>query len=895
VVRGEDGIGKTALLEFAAQSASGFQVVRIDGVEPEQELGFAGLHRLCARMSDRVDQLPAPQREALRTVFGVSAVGAPDRFFVALAVLGLLSEVGADEPLICVVDDAQLLDRPSTQVLAFVARRLTAVRVALVFAEPEASDELAGLPELVVEGLSDAESHTLLSSVLPGPLDARIRDRIIVESQGNPRALLELPHALTPTELAGGFGVPATQPAAKRDAEPFVSRPDGLSPEVRQLLLVAAAEPEGDPALLWRAATLLGIDVDAACAAESDGLLRFGAWVTFVHPHLRSAIYRGASPDDRRRVHRALAEAIDPNSHPARRAWHRAHATLVPDADVADDLECSAELARQHGGAAAAAAFLERSALLTPEPGHRATRALTAADAKLKAGAPHAVADLLTTASAGPLSELEQARLVRVRAVVALTLRREVDLPSRLLRAAKALERLDVPLARETYMQALEAALFVGRSGTSPGLLDTAEAARNAPPTTEIQRPVDVLLDGLAALFTEGYAAGMPALRRAVDAFHQEDELRWFALACRAAAELWDDEATHALASRHVQLARHAGELMQLAIALNYLAALQVHAGDFSGASALIDEAGAIAQATGHGRVVHASLLFAAWRGDEAQTAELLETSIRDAPERRDGRQRTRPRYAPAVLYNGLGRYRDALVALDHTREDEEGFCCWVLPELVEAAARSGEHEVARSAAERLSEQTRLSATDWGLGIEARARALVSDDSVAEPLYREAIDRLGRCRASAHVARAHLLYGEWLRRQRRRVDAREQLHMAEAMFSTMGAEAFAARAARELRATGERAPKQTVETAARLTEQEAQIAELARNGRSNPEIGGQLFISVRTVEYHLRKVFIKLEIRSRNELEHVLPPRSTPQRGTAGKGPQRLSLANNAA
>jgi hypothetical protein len=381
---------------------------------------------------------------------------------------------------------------------------------------------------------------------------------------------------------------------------------------------------------------LLGLDAGAASRAESDGLLRFGERVTFVHSYLRSAVYRGASPDDRRRVHGALAEAIAPDSDADRQAWHRAHATLAPNADVADDLERSAGRARQRGGAAAAAAFLERSALLTPEPGRRATRAVTAAHAKLIAGAPHAAAELVTAASAGPLSELEQARLERLRAGVAWTLQREIDAPS-LLRAAKVLERLDVALARETYMQALEAALFAGRKGTSLSRSDAATAARAAPPTTETPRAVDLLLDGLAALFTDGYAAGVPALRRAVDAFQQDDEPRWLALACRAAAELWEDDATHSLANRHVQLARDSGNLMQLPIALDYLAALQVHAGNFSSASALIDEAGAITDAMGHRRVLRTPLLFAAWRGDEVQTAELLETSVRDATERGDG------------------------------------------------------------------------------------------------------------------------------------------------------------------------------------------------------------------------------------------------------------------
>jgi len=524
VVRGEVGIGKTRLLESAVQSASGFQVARIDGIEAEQEIGFAGLHRLCAPMSDRVDKLPAPQREALGTVFGVRSGSTPDRFFVGLAVLRLLSEVTTDEPLMCVVDDAQLLDQPSTQLLAFVARRLSTERVTLIFATREPSDELAGLPELVVDGLSDAEAHALLASIVPGPFDERVRARIIAESRGNPRALLGLPHASTPMDLAGGFSVP-TRPAADRASKRFASLLDGLPPETRQLLLIAAAEPEGDPALLWWAATMLGLDAGAAARAESGGLLRFGERVTFADPNLRSAVYHGASPDDRRRVHRVLAEAIDPESHRDRRAWHRAHATLAPDADIADDLERSAGQARQRGGAAATAAFLERSALLTPDSGRRATRALDAAHAKFNAGAPNAAGDLLTAASAGPLSELEQARLERLRSVIALMLRRELDTPSRLLRAAKGLERLDVPLARETYMQALEAALFAGRDGRSLGLVETATAAHNAPTTTETPRPVDALLDGLAALFTDGYAAGAPALRRAVAAFQRRTRL----------------------------------------------------------------------------------------------------------------------------------------------------------------------------------------------------------------------------------------------------------------------------------------------------------------------------------------------------------------------------------
>jgi DNA-binding CsgD family transcriptional regulator len=879
VLRGEAGIGKTALLEYAAKRADGCRVARAVGVESEMELPFAGLHQLCAPLLAGLERLPPPQRDALGTAFGLASGARPDRFLVGLAFLSLLSDAADQEPLVCLIDDAQWLDQSSAQVLAFVARRLKAESIALVFAEREPGelDALAGLPELRLEGLSDVHARELLASVVSGPLDVRVGERIIGETRGNPLALLELPHGSSPAELAGGFALTAALPLPGRIEESFRQRVERLPTESQRLLLVAAAEPIGDPALLWRAAERLDLGPEAVGPAEAAGLLTLGARVTFRHPLLRSAIYRAASPEERRSAHHALAVATDPKIDPDRRAWHRAQAALAPNEEVAAELERSADRARGRGGLAAAAAFLERAAALTPDPAHRARRELTAAQAKHEAGAPTAALKLLAAADQRPLDELERARLERLRAQLAFASRRGNEAPPLLLDAAKRLEPLDAELARETYLEALAAAIFAGRLGGGRGALQVAEAARAVAPASRPARAIDLLLDGLAIRFTDGYAAAMPALRQALDAVsrdegHSEDAIRWLWLACRIAPDLWADETWHELATRQLQLARDAGALSVLPLAATYRAGVHVHAGEFAAAAALVEEADAITEATGNAPLGYTSLVLAAWRGQEAQALELIEASREDATERGEGRAITLAEYATAVLYNGLGRYREALAAAQRASEhDDLGLFGWALIELVEAAARSRDPELAADALERLSELTGLSGTDWALGIEARSRALLDEGQDAEDLYLEATGRLGRCRIKVHAARAHLLYGEWLRRQNRRIDAREMLRTAHERFSTMGAEAFAERAARELLATGEKARKRTADTRGQLTAQETQIAERACEGHSNSEIGAQLFISSRTVEYHLHKVFTKLEISSRNELQRVLP------------------------
>lgn len=877
-VLGEPGVGKSALLDFLAQEASGCRVVRATGVQLEMELPFAGLQQLCAPMVDRIGELPAHQRDALMTALGLMNGPAPDRFLVGLAVLGLLARVAEERPLVCLVDDAQWLDRESIQMLTFVGRRLLAESVALVFAtRPVEDQQLSAFRELALEGLGDDDARALLDSAVHGPLDARVRDRIVAETRGNPLALLELPRGLAPEDLAGGFGLPGTQALPRRIEESFQRRIAPLPVDTKRLLLLAAADPVGDASLVLRAANRLGIRPEAANATGLDRLVEFSAQVTFRHPLVRSAIYVSGSPQERREVHRALAGATDPQLDSDRRAWHLAQAASGPDDEVASELERCADRAQARGGLSAAAAFLERSAALTLEPAQRTARALAAAGAKAQAGAFDAALRMLAVAEAGPLTAHDGGRVAQLRGQIAFASSRGSDAPLLLLAAARRFEALDVRLARDTYLEALSAALYAARFMKDGGFRRGAEAARSAPAAVGPPRACDLLLDGLALLVTEGHAAAAETLRRALLVFSGEnisraEGERWLWLAWPSAQILWDDEAWHRLTTRAVQVARDAGALGVLPVALHQRAGLQLYEGEFHVAASLCGEAASIAEATGAALPPYVPLAIAAFRGREGDVSELAERCTRDAVRRGEGVGLTFVPWATAVLYNGLARYGDARAAAQRAFEDPDEQV-WPLVaafELIEAAARSGVPEQAAAALARISASTRASGTDWALGMAACARALLSEGESAEPLYREAIELLGHTRIRVYLARAHLLYGEWLRRERRRMDAREQLRTGHELFSAMGAEGFAERAARELLATGETARKRVVETGSQLTPQESQVAQLARDGLSNPQIGARLFISPSTVQYHLRKVFLKLDIDSRMQLHKVL-------------------------
>ncbi len=878
VLRGDAGTGKSALLDEAVQRAAACRIERAAGVQSEMELAFAGLHQLCAPMLDGLPRLPGPQRSALETAFGLSAGLPPDRFFIGLAFLGLVADTAHDRPLICAVDDAQWLDDASAHVLAFVARRLQNESVGLLFAtravgEPDA---WIGLPDLVIRGLGVADARALLSSIIPAPIDERVHDRIIAETQGNPLALLELPRGFTVAELAGGYALPATSQLSGQIEESFRRRVARLPEDIQQVLLVAAAEPTGDPVLLRLAVTALGIETDPA-VAETDGLLQVGTRVEFTHPLARSAVYRTSSLGARRRAHAALAAVTDAAGDPDRRAWHRAHAATSPDEDVAAELERSAGRAEARGGLAAAAAFLEQAAVLTPDAGRQAQRALAAARAKHAAGASEAALMLVATAAEGPLGELDRARIELLRAQIVSASSRGSEAPPLLLAAAKRLEPLDPRLARETYLDALVAAMFAGSLAVRGGLLEVAGAIRDFPSPEDPPPATDLLLDGLAVRITDGYVAAAPTLRVAIRALRDErlsaeQSSRWLWLACHTAHELWDDDAFDALSTRGLAATREAGALAALPLALVARLYMDLNAGDLARADLLVEELETVVELTGTHMAPYGLLELAALRGPEEIARQLIDSRQVDLETRGEGLGLALIHNATALLANGLGRYEEAFTsALQGTQHpDELGASTWMLPELIEAAVRSGNAAKGQLALDRLVETTRASGTDWALGIDAQSRALLVDDESADELYREAIVRLSHTRLRVELARAHLLYGEWLRRSSRRVDSREQLRTAHAMFTTMGAGTFADRAVRELRATGESAQGARTSATALLTAQEAQIANLARAGLSNPEIALRLFISARTVEWHLGNVFAKLGIASRRELDRVL-------------------------
>jgi DNA-binding CsgD family transcriptional regulator len=880
VVRGEPGVGKTALLAHVVQQAVGFMVVRVAGVEAERELAFSGLHQVCAPLSRHMSRLPAPQRSALNIAFGLIEGAPPDRFLVGLAALGLLAEVAHEQPLVCLVDDAQWLDVASAQVLGFVARRLVAESVALVFAarDQEHLDALRRVPGLSLDGLPDEHARRLLSSVRGGPVDSRVIERIIAETRGNPLALLELPRGFSQAELATGFGLPGKRALPARIEESFRRQVAPLPPPAKLLLLVAAAEPVGDPVMVWKAAERLGIGPEAATPAVEAGLVDLGALVRFRHPLLRSAIYRDASPEQRRRVHEALAAVTDPQVDPDRRAWHAAQAATGPDEAVAADLERSAGRAQARGGLAASAAFLERSAELTSDPDRQARRLLAGAHDAHLAGAPDQAQRLLSLAEARPLSGHQRARIDLQRAQIAFTLNRGREAPPLLLSAAQQLQNLDEDLAGETYLDALLAAMFAGALGSGVSVQEAAEAARAARTgsgSSRHQRAPDLLLDALAERFLHGYRSAVPPLRKALQAFRDEelsaqDGLRWLWHACIVAAHLWDYDTWDMLSTRFVGLAREAGALALLPLALSQRIGVHVFLGELAEAASLREQMLAVTDATGDPPPPIATLLLAAWQGDAENATYLIEAATAEALRRGEGDALIKAQWTAAVLYNGRGRHDEALSAAQQATDQPPvlGVAPWVArAELVEAAVGAGKPDRAAAALETLSEITQASATDWAVGVEARSRALTQRGTAAEAGYRAAIDVFGDTRLRGELARSRLVYGEWLRREGRREDARDQLRRAHEEFTGMGMEAFASRAAEGLRASGESVVVSPATRAAgNLTAQEAQIARFVREGLSNADIAERLVLSPRTVEWHLGNVYAKLGVVSRRQL-----------------------------
>ena len=871
VLRGEAGVGKTALLDYLAERASFGRVLRAAGVELESEITYSTLQQLCAPLMGYLDRLPEPQRVALSTAFGLSAGSPPEPLLVGLAVLSLFAESAAEQPLICIVDDVQWLDRMSETILTFVARRLVAESVALIFAVRTSDHEsaLTGLPELPIEGLPSSEARALLDSVLPGPVDARVRDRIVAETRGNPLALLELPRGLSPAELAFGFGGLSTTPLAGRVEENFQRRIAALPPETRKVLLAAAVEPVGDVPLLWRALERLGIGPEAAAPAETERLIEFGHRAQFPHPLVRSAAWRSSEPADLRAVHGALAEVTDPATDPDRRAWHRAHAVTGPDEGVADELARSADRALARGGRSAAAAFLERAAELTLNTSRRSSLLISAAQAHSEAGSFAQVPELLAAAEMGSLEPLQRARVERLRAHVAFVLNPGRAAGPPLLAAAERLRDLDPAASRETYLAAIGAAVHTGRLD-NPFLHEVARAAAEAPPGTDV---AGLLLAGLISWIQEGYAAAAPTLNEALDAISTDEDLRLLWLAAPVAHEVFRLDVLNSLTERAVQVARDTGALSLLPTALAIRAGVLHYLGRLADSASLVDEAEAIMRATGSALQASGAVPLAAYRGREPEASELISAMFHEAEQRDEGWSFGIAGFCKAALHNGLGDYQTAFEAAQEAASYPDlAIYAWTLGELVEAATRIGDHAAAADARARLTERTALTDTAWAQGAQALADALAGPPEHAEARYRDSLTFFAKAGLGMQSARAHLLFGEWLRRAHRRAEARSELRQAHEAFLAMGAEAFADRSARELLATGETVRKRSVTpgTADQLTPQEAQIARLAVAGQTNAEIGASLFLSPRTVEWHLRKIFAKLSITSRRELTATL-------------------------
>ncbi len=879
VLRGEAGIGKTAVLELLQEKAEdlGFLIETSTGIEAETQFAYAGLHQLCAPLLDQMSALPEPQQSALSVALGRDAGSAPDRFLVGLATLGLISEAAERNGLLCLVDDAQWLDPASAEVLAFVARRIGAERVAMVFGvrDGEAGGAVfAGLPELQLRRLGDADARLLLDSVVPAPLDDQVRERIIAESRGNPLALVELPSHTPPVRFAGGFQEPDLSDVSIRVQTEYRNRVHGLPEDSQMLLLLAAADPTGDPALLQRAADHHGIARDSAAPAESVGLMEVGTRVRFRHPLARSAVYRMADPDDRRRAHAVLAAVTDSASEPDRLAWHAAQATSGVDEHVAGELERSATRARARGGYAAAGAFMLRATQLTPDPKIRAGRVLEAAHAVHESGAPGTALDLLITAEAGPLDDFQRARMALLRAQIAFHLSREQNVPEMLLRVARDMASFDPDLAHQTHLRALDAALVLG----GPTFRTVAEAALADSSLAHADRPVDRLLFALSATMIRGFADGVPPLRDALRSLCDADLAEaqtphyrsWLWLAARTAVGILDDDLAYRLAEANVRSARADGALTGLATALNFHANILALGGELTRAGEMAGRSIAIAESTGGVPMRHAETIVSAWRGDAETVARLQALTLQDPGHPPEGAEVALAAYATAVVHNALGEYEKAQRAATIT-------CACValslssvgLAELIEAATRAGDPHSAALALDELSTRAEACDTPWARGLEARSRALTLSGDSAEHHYRAAIEYLEASRLTGEAARAHLVYGEWLRRAGRRQEARDELRVAHDLLTRIGADAFATRAAKELRATGEYPRRRTSPSPGELTAQELQVARQVATGATSREVGAQLFLSPRTIEAHLRSIYRKLGIGSRRELRGI--------------------------
>ncbi len=872
VLRGEDGVGKSALLRHLTGELTGWRILSVQAGPAECGVSYSALHRLCSPLLGQLDALSVPQREALERSFGLRPGPAAEPALTALATYALVVNAAKDYPLACVVDDAHWLDPASASAQSYLARRLSAERVALLCASrPTADgDPLLQLPAMRMTGLAVPDARRLLLDKLVGPLDGSVAARIVAECRGNPRVLLGLPATWGTAELAGGFAVSDGQQVPPPLRRRWSERIRALPPETRLLVVAAAAEPLGDPLLLRRAAEALGTVLDAVSPAVDAGLLQVHSRVLFAHPLIRDVAYGSCTADERARAHGALAAATDPDADADRRAWHRAWATRAADDSVASALEAAAAQAHARGGLAAGAAFLTRATELTADARIRSRRAVDAAAANLEAGSFDIARTMLDVARAHRADEPLAAHIALVEARLALAEVGGNEATLALQQAARRLEPVERRLACETYVDALTAAAFQSVPHEPGGLRETARAARAVLPTLAATGTAGLLLSALASFAETGTSTShCRTALRAVSEDSERGELRWLWHGTLLAFNTWDDRTARLLANRHVRVCRTTGALSQLPLALGAAAIMAMLDGELSTASSVLAAGRTTGRALGVDGDPPAALLVHAWRG-RAQDRVVVDDGRELAAARGDGHLLAMADYAQAVLRNGSGDRTEALsAALRAVVEHDFLASNWCWAELVEAAARAGRQDLAEEGVHELAHRTRGAGSDWASGVHARSAALVSTGVAAEDAYRRAIDHLRRTKLRLELARTHLLYGEWLRHVDRRSDARIELHTAYDAFLAMGMEAFAARARAELSLSGGAVRPLAGEQDA-LTAQEEQIAGLARDGLSNPEIGALLFLSSRTVEWHLRKVFTKLGISSRRELRRAL-------------------------
>jgi hypothetical protein len=838
VLRGEAGAGKTALLRRAEQAADGMRIVRVAGVRPETELSFAAVHQLLVPFLDSVRGLPGPQREALSSAFGLAAGPPPDQLLAGIGVMATMASVAEKQPVLCLIDDAQWLDRASADVLGFVARRLSADAIAILFAvrdhENDGVEALTGLPELRLAGLPDDAAHQLLMSVAGQPLDYSVGRQVVAGTAGNPLALTEVGHHLSAAERSGALPLPEPLHLGARLEALLYERVRSLPASARMLLLLAAAEPAAEPGLLWKSAELLGVSQEEGDIPGVTAVIRFDPDVCFLPPMMRSAVYHSAAAGERRRAHQALAAASEALLDPDRRAWHLAAAATGADERAARELASCAERARRRGNWARCAAFLDRAARLTPGPARRAERTLATAEARLNADDPGGAAALAEQAEAQLADPGARARARRLQGTARQVLGQPAEATAMLLEAALALQPLDPWLARDSLLHAFEAALTAGQLASGAGPAEVLQAARVVPgPCGAQPTAADLAFDGFAALEGRGQEAGVARLRQATalavrQSYHGEQPGFGF-LAWSAARELLDDAALHAICTRGLARARARGPAAQMAFMLGLVGHSEVLAGRFTAAEAAVREAREVAAVTGAAAQHQArasELWVLAWRGHAAAARPLADASLRDFNDGGLGSMVDATRGALTVLELGLGNYQAALrqalsASADPLARAE------LVPELIEAAVRGGAAGTAASALPALAVRARGTGTDWAVGLMLRSRALLAADADAEELYRAAIEHLARTRIVPQLGRSHLLYGEWLRRRRRRREARSALRSAYEILEGVGAEAFAERARTELLATGEHVRRQNAVTRRELTPQELQIAGLA--------------------------------------------------------------------